>query len=892
MTTGPTPADVLLADGSVAVLRPLLADDEAAVAELHERTSDDNLRLRFFTANRRVAQAYVSHLGDDARTLALVVERDGRLVALGTAEPVEPDAAEVSFLVDDALHGLGVGSLLLEHLAAAGRERGLRRFVAEVLSENHRMLDVFLDAGFTVARRMEGGSVQVEMDTAASAAAVDAADERECRSETRSLQPLLYPRSVAVAGVRRDSSGVGAAVLRSIVAGGFTGTVHVVHPSVPEVDGVPARPRLVDVPGQVDLVVVAVPATRVLATLEDAANAGIPAAVVISSGFEELGEEGAAMQRAMLDLARRRSIRIVGPNCLGLMSNLPDISLDATFSGAVPPPGGLAVASQSGGVGIVLGDLARQLGLGVGSFVSLGNKADVSSNDLLAAWRDDPRVTAAALYLESFGNAPKFARFARRFAERKPLLAVVGGRSAGGRRAGASHTAAAASPSVGVDALFAQAGVIACAGAEDMAETALLLAQQPLPAGHRVAVLSNAGGMGVLAADVADQHGLVVPELSPDLRTAVARHVSGTTGTGNPVDAGAAATPDDLAAVCDLLLASAEVDALVVVLVATGVGDVTPALRGLEAVRADHPGKPVVLVPMGGLAAPVEGLKGVTTYAGTVAAMRALGRAARYAAWRAQPRASAEPEPAARGERGRETAVRLLARSGTGDGWLDAEDMTELLTDYQLAPVGRVVHDPAAAATAAGELGYPVAIKVADPDVVHKTDRGLVRVGVTSGSEAAAVVRGFEAELGREGGAVLVQPMTAGVEIALGVVRDPGFGPLVMVAAGGTATDLFDDRAFLLPPVTTQDAARAIRSLRIWPLLDGFRGQPRADSAALEALVVRLGRLAEDIPQIADVDLNPVLVGPDGCALVDVKVRLAHSVPVDAGIPRRLRRRL
>ena len=668
--------------------------------------------------------------------------------------------------------------------------------------------------------------------------------------------------------------------------------MHAVHPTVTEIGGVPACPRLVDVPGPVDLAVIAVPATAVLATLADAADAGIPAAVVISSGFEELGEEGAAMQRAMLDLARRRSIRIVGPNCLGLMSNLPDISLDATFSGSVPPPGGLAFASQSGGVGIVLSDVARAMGLGVGSFVSLGNKADVSSNDLLAAWRDDPRVTAAALYLESFGNALKFARFARRFAERKPLLAVVGGRSAGGRRAGASHTAAAASPAVGVDALFAQAGVIACDGAEDMAETALLLVEQPLPRGTRVAVLSNAGGMGVLAADAADEHGLVVPELSPELRAKVAaprvrhhrhRQPGRRRRRRRPRRPGRGRRPG-------------------------------PGLRrgrrpgrgaGRHRRRRRRPGdgpapRPAHRAPRGPAAAGPDGrpvrtdpaARGhdVRRHDGRDALARPGGtvrRVARAPAGRGRGRVARGGAP------GPASWPRACSRSpGTPTAGWTPRTSPPCSTDYDLAPEGRVVHDPVAAATAAAELGYPVAVKVADPDVVHKTDRGLVRVGMRSAPEVVAAVRDFERELGREGGAVLVQPLGAGVEIAVGVVRDPGFGPLVMVAAGGTATDLWDDRAFLLPPVTRQDAARAIRSLRTWPLLDGFRGQPRADSAALEDLVVRLGRLAEDVPQVADVDLNPVLVGPDGCVRVDVKVRLADAVPVDAGIPRRLRRTL
>jgi acyl-CoA synthetase (NDP forming) len=541
-------------------------------------------------------------------------------------------------------------------------------------------------------------------------------------------------------------------------------------------------------------------------------------------------------------------------------------------------------------VGIVLSDVARDLGLGVGSFVSLGNKADVSSNDLLAAWRDDPRVTGAALYLESFGNAPKFARVARRFAERKPLLAAVGGRSAGGRRAGASHTAAAASPTVGVDALFAQAGVIACHGAEDLAETALLLAEQPLPRGNRLAVLSNAGGMGVLAADAADDSGLVVPELSPELRARIAEHVSGTTGTANPVDAGAGAAPHDLEAIAELLLGADEVDALLVVLVATGVSDAVAAMRAVSAVRRKVAGKPVVLVPMGGLVVPEEGLSGVTVYRAAAPAVRALSRAARYAAWRDTLRERPEPVDPARAAAARGTAEQLLIRRGTDGGWLEPEASVELLGDYGLAPRGAVVRGQVAAGEAATAVGFPVAVKVAAPDVVHKSDRGLVRVGLTSVEAVRSAVAAFETELGRGDVPVLVQPVVAGVEIALGMVRDPGFGPLVMLAAGGVTTDLLGDRAFLLPPITRGDAVRALRSLRSWPLLEGYRGSPAADVDALVDVVVRLGHLAEDVPLVAEMDLNPVLAGPAGCELVDVKVRLATSPEIDAGIPRRLRR--
>jgi acyl-CoA synthetase (NDP forming)/GNAT superfamily N-acetyltransferase len=885
----PAPADVLLRDGTIAVIRPLGPGDLAGLAELHESVSDDSLRLRFFSASRYAAREYVEHLRDAPDTRALVLERNGRICALATAEPVEPGAAEVAFLVADELHGLGVGSLLLEHLAAVCREGGVRRFLAEVLWENRAMLDVFLDAGFAVVRHNEGASVSVEMDTVASAEAVAAADYRECQAEARSLRPLLYPRALAVVGARADGSGVGAAILRSVVAGGYTGELHVVHPRAGEVEGVAAVRRLSDLPVPVDLVLIAVPATQVLDALADAADACVPAAVIVTAGFGELGEEGVRLQRRILALARQRSIRVVGPNCLGLMSLDPEVRLNATFSGSVPPPGGLAVASQSGGVGIVLADTAQELGLGVASFVSLGNKVDVSSNDLLAAWRDDPRVTAAALYLESFGNAPKFARFARRFAERKPLLAVVGGRSSGGRRGGASHTAAAASPAVAVDALFAQAGVIGCEGADDMAEAALLLAEQPLPAGRRVAVLTNAGGTGVLAADAADAWGLSVPELSARLRDRVAPHLNGTAGTGNPVDAGAAVPARDLGALADLLLGSDEVDALLVLLVATGANDAAAGMRAVAAVRQQHPDKPLVLVPMGGLRVPAGGLPGVTTYRNHTAAVRAMARAARYAEWRAHP----PEEPVAvdrdRAEDARVTAAALLGSTTDEAGWLSVADATGLLAAYGLDPLGEVVTGADAAVEAATWLGYPVAVKVAGREVPHKSDRGLVKVGLASPGEVAAAIAAFEQELGDSDVPVLVQNVASGLEIALGVIRDPRFGPLVMVAAGGVAVDVWRDRTFLLPPVSRNDALRAVRSLRIWPLLEGYRGSPPADVDGLVDLLVELGALAEDVPQIADVDLNPVMVGPESCSVVDVKVRLDRSAVPDPGIPRRLR---
>jgi acyl-CoA synthetase (NDP forming)/GNAT superfamily N-acetyltransferase len=880
-----TAADVLLADGALAVVRTLEPDDEEALHELHERVSDEALRMRFFTVAPRAAHAYVEHVLSTPETLALAAEVRGRVVALATAEPLDHRSSEVAFLVDDDFRGQGLGTLLLEHLAAMARDRGIRRFEAEVLAENRRMLQVFADAGFRVERRLDAGVQVLEMDTGVTAAVQDAADRREFWAEARSLAPMLAPRSVAVYGVRRDGTGIGATVLRAIRDAGFAGELVAIHPTAEQVDGVRALATVAAHLGGVDLAVIAVPAERAIAALEDAGNARVPAAVVISSGFGEMGEPGAGLQRRLAGLARTHGMRVIGPNCLGLVCNDSEVRLNATFNGSVPPVGGLAVASQSGGVGIVLMDLAGRTELGVRHFVSLGNKADVSSNDLLAAWYDDPEVTCAALYLESFGNARKFARFARRFSERKPLLAVVGGRSSGGRRAGASHTAAAASPEVAVRALFAQAGVIGCTDAEELVDTARILTAQPLPAGRRVAIVSNAGGLGVLAADAADDGRLDVVEFSAELQSELEGLVNQTTGTANPIDAGAGATSGQIAAITHTVLASDEADAAVVLLVATGDNDIGAMTRELAEVRTRHPQAPVVVVPLGG---PDIDVPGVTAYRSTAAAMGSLGRAAAYAEWRRTPVTVTETSEPDAVLGARAMAQRLLAGPTSG-GWVAPAAARDLLGRYRIDLVGRIVRGADDAATAAAELGFPVALKVADADVVHKTEDRLVRIGLKDPDQVRRAVAEFAAcRVGRT--EVLVQPMASGMEIAIGVVRDPSLGPLVMVAAGGVAVDVWRDHAFLLPPIGHADAIRALRSLRLWPLLEGFRGAPPADTEALARLVCDAGRLAADVPELAELDLNPVMVGPDHCTIVDAKVRLARPDDSQLDLPRQLRR--
>ncbi len=877
-------ADVLLSDGAVAVVRTLGPGDGPALHDLHERASAEALWLRFFSVARAAAHQYVDHVLTSPGTIALVAEIDGRIAALGTAEPTGPELCEVAFLVSDEQRGRGLGTLLLEHLAAEGRDRGIRQFEARVFRSNHRMLEVFTDAGFRGERFCEGDEVVLRMNIVVTPGIQAAADRREFAAERRSLAPAAHADGCRGLRRARDGTGVGGALLTAIKDGGYAGGLTVVHPSSDEVLGVPAYATAREASQPIDLAVIAVPAEGVLAALEDAASAGVRGAVVISSGFREMGERGAELQQQLVLCARRHGIRVVGPNGLGLISNDPELRLNATFAGALPPIGGLAVASQSGGVGIALMDLVARAGVGVRSFVSLGNKADVSGNDLLGAWYDDEHVTCAALYLESFGNPRKFARFARAFSERKPLLAVVGGRSAAGQRAGASHTAAAASPAAGVRALFAQAGVIECHDAEQLAETALLLTREPLPAGARVAIISNAGGLGVLAADLAADEQLRVVEFSPGLSEEIARLVDHTSGTANPVDAGAGAGPSEIAAITSVVLASGEVDVVLVALVATGANDPAASVTALAEVRSQHPERPLVVVPLAELP---DDHADVTVFRTSAAALGALGRAAKYVAWRGFTAADPGQTDPGVVRRARTTARTLLG-AASADGWVHPEAAHDLLDSYDINLVGRFARSAVEACAIADDVGFPVAVKAAEPDIVHRTDRGLVRVGLGSAGEVTSAVAWFESQHGSPC-TVLVQPMATGVELVLGVVRDPSFGPLVMIGAGGVATDVWNDRAFLVPPFHESDAMRVLQSLRLWPLLAGFRGASPAASAGVAQLAARLGRLAVDVPEVAEIDLNPVIVDAERCVIVDAKVRLAHAESSSTDLPSQLR---
>ena len=887
--------DALAADGTVVHLRPVRHDDEDALRQLHERVSDRSIYLRFFTLNRGAGAVQSRHMAETAPAdghAVLVAEAGGRLVGVGSLEPLGNGEAEVAFLVDDAYHGRGLGTLLLEQLAALARDRGIQHLRAETLTENAAMLRVFADSGYTQIRSISEGVVDLSLNTSYAPTTIDRIAERERSAERLSLEPLLSPRAVVVVGAGRGRGGIGHEVLLSLIESGFTGRVCAVNPHVAPGDriaGAEAFATIDDVPAPVDLAVVAVPADQVHGVVESCGKAGVRGAVILTSGFGEAGADGREGQRDLVRVARAHNIRLIGPNCLGITNTDPDVRLNATFATVRPEPGALAIAAQSGAIGIAVLDHASRVGPGISEFVSLGNKADVSGNDLLLHWWNDPRTEVIGLYLESFGNPRKFGRLARLVGRTKPVLVVKGGRSGGGRRAGASHTAAAATPDTAVDALFAQSGVLRMDSVEELIDTARVLALQPLPHGRRVGIIGNAGGAGVLAADAAEAHGLLVPELSDSTKQALFE-ATRAVATDNPADLGAAATGDRLAAGARILVHSGEVDAVLVVFAATRAGNIADVYDAIGTVAAGST-IPVLMNCLGAPEAssrlPVPGGRDVPVFAFPETAMRALGRVVEYAEWRERPQ-GVIPDLEGIDRR----AVRAIVEDFLADraegGWLPAAVADRLLAAVGIAVLPVV---PAASAhdvvAAADRCGYPVVLKTAAAGVVHKSDTGGVRLGIADRHE---LKRAYEAMVAATGDpAVVVQPMApTGVELVAGILRDDLFGPVLMTGAGGVLTDLMADRSWRSLPLTDLDAANLLRSMRCAPLLSGYRGGPPADERAVLDVLHRIARLAELAPEVAELDVNPLVASPGGAYAVDIKVRLTPALQAPDAYDRRL----
>jgi acetyl coenzyme A synthetase (ADP forming)-like protein len=888
-------SDVVLSDGGTVRVRPIRATDAPGWMAFYSRLSPDSVYRRFFSAKPNPTAAEVARFTkvDYDDRVALVAELSGHLIGIARYDRLDaPHDAEVAFVVSDEHQGRGIGTMLLEHLAAAARERGITRFVAETLFDNRAMLSVFRDAGFDEKTRPVQGVNMVELTIEPSDRALAAIEQREHRAESLSIARLLTPGSVAVIGASRDPSSIGHHALRNLLGSGFSGPVYPVNPAEAHVASVVAYPSVTDVPGDVDLAVVAVPAPAVSDVVGQCARKGVSGVIVLSAGFGEIGEAGAAAQADLRELARRNGMRLVGPNCIGVANCA--IGLNATSSPYMPRPGRIAMQSQSSALGIAILERSARIGLGVSTFVSVGNHADVSTNDLLQYWEDDPGTGVVLLYLESFGNPRKFSRIARRISRRKPIVVVKSGRSAAGSRAISRHSAATASPDVVVDALFRQTGVIRVDTLDDLMDTALLLDSQPLPGGRRIAIVGNSGGPGVLATDACDGAGLEVPQLSPATQAALRTVADPNAAIGNPVDLIASATPDVYQQALTLVLADEAIDAAIVI--STPTFAAPPADVALAISRAAaHSPKPIVgcflawpdLPPLLSPAGPQQ--SAVPAFASPESAVRVLARAAAYSEWRRRPPGSLPELDGFDRERAQQIVDDFLAEAGHED-WLPRELIEELLAAIDLPMLAAAtVHDGAAAAAEGVKLGFPVALKALGPEQEHRSDVGGVRLGLATDREVAGSFSEMASRLGERMTGALVQRMAqTGVEMIIGIILDPLFGPLTTLGLRGVATELLGDRSFRIVPLTDADAAELVRSLRASPLLFGYRGSPPVDIAALEDVLQRVARLAAVVPQLAELDLNPVIVSSSGVEIVDARARVAAVRPSPTAYVRRL----
>ncbi|MGW6914213.1 bifunctional acetate--CoA ligase family protein/GNAT family N-acetyltransferase [Kitasatospora sp. NPDC054939] len=888
----PPPAvEALLADGSTAVIRPLGADDHPAVLDLHMAgMSDESRRMRFLGVSRRAPSLAADRLCGPPRPgfLALGAWVGAELVGEADyeVEPDRVDTAELAMAVADAWQHRGVGTLLVEHLVHVARENGVRTFEADTLAGNRSVHRVFTDLGLPVHRRLDRGEVRVRVELdEADEHYRDAVEVRGRAAGVASLAALLRPRSVAVVGASRRPGSVGQAVFRRIREGGFTGDLWAVNPRAERIADEPAYPALTALPGVPDLAVLAVPLSVVAGAARECGQAGVRALVVLTSGLD------ADTARQLMHTCREHSIRLVGPNSLGIAQTDPAIRLDAEFGGAYPLPGSAGVAVQSGGVGIALLQRLAWLGIGVSSFVSLGDKYDVSGNDLLQWWESDGRTDLALLHLESFGSPRAFARTARRVTGAMPVLTVDAGRSTAGRRGAASHTAAAATPTVTREALFRQAGITATRSIAELVDTAALLHAQPLP-GVRgaVAVVSNAGGIGILAADACVDAGLSVPRLPPDLSAKLRSVLPDGAGATNPVDTTAAVGRGALRSAIELLVRSKHVDAVVVCLAPTAL-TIDPREDPVRALL-DGPARrrvPIAVVQLG-QQIPVGYLHGadgglLPGYADPRSAALALAHARDRARRLAEP-----PSPEARAQgcdpkRARDLVDRYLAAHPDG-GWLDPE-LTARLLEYYRLPLTRQLwaadeSGTVLAARSLRPLGHDgrVALKAYWEGQVHKSASGAVRTGLADDSEVRDTYRGFAERFGARMTGAVVQPMAApGIELLAGVVQDEVFGPLVVLGLGGTATEVLDDRTARLAPLTERDLDTMVGELRGAPLLLGGLGGPPVDGPALARTLTGLSRMAVDLPQLAETDLNPMIARPDGVVCVDARIRLEPRPP-------------
>lgn len=895
--------DAVTRNGRTIRIRPITADDLDAMMDMWSRLSMETIRLRFF-APRRMDREQMRHFTevDYVDRFALVAERSDRILGVARFDRLdeEPQAAEFAVMVEDAAQGQGIGTALMRALLTPAQDLGITNFRGDILRENRRMQNVLKDAGFEPAFMSMQGSVETSFRAVPSEKFLLSVDDQDREAAVAALRAVFSPESIAVIGASRDVQSIGGLVFDNLRQGRYQGAVYPVNPAANVVQSVAAYATIADCPSVPDLVIVCVPAEHVIDVVTDAAQAGALAAVVISGGFGESGSEGAEREQQLFDVARRHGIRIVGPNCMGVMNASDDLRMNATFSPVFPDPGTVAFSSQSGALGLAILAGAKRRGLSMSSFASVGNKIDISGNDLIQYWESDAGTDVILLYLESFGNPRKFGRIARRVGRTKPIVAVKAGRTTAGVRAESGSTGALTAGDVAVEALFQQAGVVRTETLSDLFAVAAVLANQPLPSGRRIGILTNGRGPGILAVDACEAAGLDVAVLAPETCDELRSFLPPAAGVENPVDMVTSASAETYGHALRALAGDPNVDMVLVIFIPPVVTTVDDVADAIVAAREDiGPEKPLVSVFMSEAGMPPALAEArIPGFGFPEDAVRALGQVTQYAQWRRRPlghvvEVTDVDEAAARAVvdqaltgtdelRAEGSLGRRKSRAGArNELWLSAAQTQELLDSFGI-PTARVrtVTTPEAAADAQRELDAIVAVKLAAP--VHKTEIEGVRLGIDTPDQAAEAVHEITAALREyrredllDDGFMVQEMVTDGREMLVGVSHDPTFGPVLMVGLGGTLAELMADVSVGIHPVTDNDVDDMLINLRGYPLLAGYRGARPVDVLALKNVLFRVSALVEAVPEIAELDLNPVFVRTSGVAAVDARVRLS-----------------
>lgn len=863
-------ADVVLRDGSVAQVRPITPDDTEAIHEFHAHQSQESIYLRFFAPVKRLSDKDVhrfTHV-DYTERVALVMTANDKLVGIARYDriggPSAPEA-EVAFNVSDHYQGRGVGSVMLEHLAAIGREQGVREFVADVLPQNRKMMRVFTDAGFTVDHHFDDGVISLKFPIRATQQSEDVRIAREHRAEAMSVRRLLSPQSVAVVGVGSSKVGVGHTIFDQMIAAGFTGRVYAVGRPSTDLPGHEVFAKVTDLPEPVDLAVIAVPAANVKDVVLDCAAHGVTGLLMLSAGFAETGAEGRALQDDLVRTARNNGMRLVGPNSFGIINARSDLRLNASFAPRMPFAGGVGLFAQSGALGIAVLDSAARRGLGISDFVSAGNRADVSGNDLMQHWIDDDSTTAVGLYLESVGNPRKFSRVARRLSERKPVIVVKSGVTAYGVPQGHRVRATQAAPAA-FASMMAQAGVIHVETVHQLFDIAQLVVNQPLPKGPRVAIVGNSDALGALAADTALSWSLAVE--------------------APPVNLPPDVSPEAFAAAVREALADENVDSVITAFMPPRVMGGVEMARALAdaAAAADKP----VITTFLGLHGVAEALRGgtkpdgsdkvVPAYSLPEDGVRALAAVTRYADWHARDKGTLVMPEDVDHERAEALVDRVLEQTPEGRD-LTPEEITELLAAYGITlwPV-KPVHSLTEAVEAAEELGYPVVVKTVSPIVSAQPISG-VRADLRHAAAVCEAYEALDAHLAPLGAnRLVVQRMaTIGTPCIVAKGEDPLFGPVLSFSLAGAPTEVMGDIGYRIPPLTDVDVVDLVDSVKAAPLLRGHAGAAPVDTQALYDVIARLSVMADQLPEVASLRLNPLNTHAGGAEVLGAIARVAPA---------------